>query len=144
MNNIIPAANFAFAQVNDAPAASAGGAEGSASTAAPSGPSDGGAPAQKPGFFGGDFNGIFMIVLMFAVFYFLLIRPQQKKAKQHQKLLESIDKGAEIVTNGGLIGRVTAKADKTLTVEISEKVRVRILRSQVSGLFNAVDNAEKK
>jgi preprotein translocase subunit YajC len=84
-----------------------------------------------------------MMVVMFAVFYFLLIRPQQKKAKDHQKMLSAIQKGAEIVTNGGIIGRVTGISDKTLTIEISEKVRVRVLRSQVSSLFSA-DNVEKK
>ncbi len=83
------------------------------------------------------------MVVMFAVFYFLLIRPQQKKAKERQKMLDAIQKGAEIVTNGGIIGRVTGISDKTLTIEISEKVRVRVLRSQVSGLYGA-DNAEKK
>ena len=84
-----------------------------------------------------------MMVVMFAVFYFLLIRPQQKKAKDHQKMLGAIQKGSEIVTNGGIIGRVTGISDKTLTIEISEKVRVRVLRSQVGGLYSA-DNVEKK
>ena len=142
MNEIIPASIFLLNQVNDAPAASAEGGGATGTTASEGSPSGGAGPAQ-PGFFG-DFNGILMIVLMFGVFYFLLIRPQQKKAKEHQKLLESIDKGSEIVTNGGLIGRVTGKTDKTFTVEISEKVRVRILRSQVAGLFNAVETPEKK
>jgi len=91
----------------------------------------------------GSQSSIIMMVLMFAVFYFLLIRPQQKKAKEHQKMISSVGKGTEIVTNGGLIGRVTGVSDKTLTVEISEKVRVRILRSQLAGIYSA-DTPEKK
>jgi len=88
------------------------------------------------------YASVIMMVLMFAVFYFLLIRPQQKKAKEHQQMLEAIKKGDEIVTNGGLLGRVTGVGDRTLTVEISEKVRVRVLKSQVAG--KDVASAEKK
>ncbi|MBN2530317.1 MAG: preprotein translocase subunit YajC [Deltaproteobacteria bacterium] len=85
-----------------------------------------------------------MIVLMFVVFYLLLIRPQQKKAKEHQKMLDAIGKGAEIVTNGGLIGRVVLEKDNVLTVELADKVRVRVLRSQVSGLYETFVKSDKK
>jgi preprotein translocase subunit YajC len=106
-----------------------------------------GAPPGKEaagGLFGGGWSTIIMLVLMVAVFYFLLIRPQQKKAKEHQKMIDAIGKGTEVVTNGGLIGRVTAVSGKTLTMEISEKVRVRVLRSQVAGIYDSGETTEKK
>ena len=142
MTNAIFASTFALAQPAGAGAsggegAPAAGVEGASETGAPSG----GAPSPCGSM--SSPTSIIMMVVMFAVFYFLLIRPQQKKAKDHQKMLGAIQKGVEIVTNGGIIGRVTGISDKTLTIEISEKVRVRVLRSQVSGLFSA-DNVEKK
>jgi len=82
---------------------------------------------------GGGLNFLIMMVAMFAIFYFLLIRPQQKKAKQHQEMLQAVRKGDRIVTTGGLLGTVTATADKYLTIEIAEKVRVRVLRAHVAG-----------
>jgi preprotein translocase subunit YajC len=82
---------------------------------------------------GGGLNFIIMMVAMFAIFYFLLIRPQQKKAKQHQEMLKALKKGDRVVTNGGLMGTVSGTADKFLTIEVAEKVRVRVLRSHVAG-----------
>jgi preprotein translocase subunit YajC len=82
---------------------------------------------------GGGLNFIIMMVAMFAIFYFLLIRPQQKKAKQHQEMLRALKKGDRVVTNGGLMGVVTGTAEKFLTIEIAEKVRVRVMRSHVAG-----------
>ena len=71
------------------------------------------------------------LILIFIIFYFLLIRPQQKRAKEHKALLESIKRGDEILTGGGIIGKVL-KADQTeLIVEISTKVNVKVLRSTV-------------
>jgi len=82
---------------------------------------------------GGGLNFIIMMVAMFAIFYFLLIRPQQKKAKQHQEMLKAIKKGDRVVTNGGIMGTVTGTAEKFLTIEVAEKVRVRVMRSHVAG-----------
>ena len=76
---------------------------------------------------------ILMLAVMFGIFYFLLIRPQQKKAKEHQELLRALKKGDRIVTNGGIFGTVTGIDDRVAVVEISEKVRVKILRSQIAG-----------
>lgn len=87
---------------------------------------------------------ILMIVALFAIFYFLLIRPQQKKSKTHQEMLKSLRKGDRVYTSGGLIGTVTGVADKFLTIEISEKVRVRVLRSCVSGKESEAEAGEKK
>jgi preprotein translocase subunit YajC len=69
---------------------------------------------------------------MFVIFYFLLIRPQQKKAKEHREMISQVRKGDRIVTSGGLHGRVTAVSDATLTVEIADRVRVKIARGNVS------------
>ena len=73
------------------------------------------------------------LVLIFVVFYFLLIRPQQKKAKEHKALVSNVRRGDRVVTQGGLIGLVTKViSDGEIQVEISEGVRVRVLRSAVS------------
>jgi preprotein translocase subunit YajC len=79
---------------------------------------------------------ILMMVLMFGVFYFILIRPQVKKQKEHAALLNKLDKGDMIITRGGLIGKVTGVAADILTIELQEKVRVRVLRSHVDGKYN--------
>ena len=145
MKYIHPIVENIFAQADGSAAPSAGG--GGAETVATQGTGDGGGktPAKSQGLFGGEggYNGLIMIVLMFVVFYLLLIRPQQKKAKEHQKMLDAIGKGAEIVTNGGLIGRVVLVKDNVLTVELADKIRVRVLRSQVAGLFEAVAKSDK-
>jgi preprotein translocase subunit YajC len=72
------------------------------------------------------------IILMFVIFYFLLIRPQQKKAKEHREMVGQLKKGDRIITSGGLHGRVTAVSDTTMTVEIADKVRVKIARGNVA------------
>ena len=142
MTNAILASTFAMAQPDSAGSSGGSGGGGAATEGVAEG---GGGQGAAPGPCGGmsSTTSIIMMVLMFAVFYFLLIRPQQKKAKEHQKMIESIGKGTEIVTNGGIIGKVTGVAGKTLTIEISEKVRVRVLRAQVAGVYTP-DNVEKK
>ena len=75
------------------------------------------------------------LVLIMGVFYFLLIRPQQKKMKEHQELLKKVTKGDTIITTGGLIGKVIKVIDDNeLQVEIGENVKVRILRSGIADL----------
>ena len=71
---------------------------------------------------------------MFAIFYFLLIRPQQKKAKQHKQLLAAIKKGDRVVTGGGLHGLVTGLTEDVVTIEIAPKVRVKVSRGSISGV----------
>ncbi len=90
--------------------------------------------AQGTGGTGGfDIGFLLPMVLIFGVFYMLLIRPQQKKAKQHRELLESLRRGDRIITNGGIIGLITKVLDANeLIVEIAEGVRVRVARSMVS------------
>jgi len=82
----------------------------------------------------GGFSAFVPLILMFVIFYFLLIRPQQKKTKDHREMLSSLKKGDRIVTGGGIYGRITGMDDATLTVEIADKVRVKVNRSNVSAL----------
>jgi len=77
------------------------------------------------------------LILIFVVFYFLLIRPQQKKAKEHQKFLSNLKKGAEVVTSGGIHGRITGLTDTVVTMEIADGVRIKVNRSAV--LTSAAD-----
>jgi len=72
-----------------------------------------------------------MMLLMFAVFYFILIRPQVKKQKEHAAMLSALQKGEYVVTRGGLIGKISGTSEQFLTLEIQEKVRVRVLRTHI-------------
>jgi preprotein translocase subunit YajC len=82
---------------------------------------------------GGGMSSIVFMLLMFAVFWFILIRPQQKRAKEHQAFLSALKKGDEVVTRGGIIGRVSGVVDNLVTLEVQEKVRVRVLKSYIEG-----------
>ncbi len=86
---------------------------------------------------GGGFSTFIPLILMFVIFYFLLIRPQQKKTKEHRQMISSLKKGDRIVTSGGLHGRITGLSDTTLTVEIADKVRVKVTRGSVGALSQA-------
>ena len=72
------------------------------------------------------------LVLIFVIFYFLLIRPQQKKAKQHQAMLGKLKKNDEVMTSGGIYGRVMSLADNVVTLEVAPNVRIRVNRPQIS------------
>jgi preprotein translocase subunit YajC len=72
------------------------------------------------------------LVLIFVVFYFLLIRPQQKKAKQHQEMLGKLKKNDEVMTSGGIYGKVVTLADNVVTLEVAPNVRIRVNRPQIS------------
>ena len=80
------------------------------------------------------FMNIVPLVFMFAIFYFLLIRPQQKKAKEHKALLESLKKGDKVVTAGGMHGKVTALDDKVVTLEISNGVNVKFNKGFIANV----------
>jgi preprotein translocase subunit YajC len=91
-----------------------------------------GAGAEGGGQTGG--LGAFVpLILMFVIFYFLLIRPQQKKQKQHREMIGNLKKGDRVITSGGLHGRITGLTDTVVTLEISEKVRVKVARGNISG-----------
>ena len=72
------------------------------------------------------------IILMFAVFYFLMIRPQQKKAKEHKALIEALSKGDEVVTNSGIAGRVAKVGDDFVALEIAANVEIQIQKPAIA------------
>ena len=84
---------------------------------------------------GGTMLSFVPIILMVLVFYFLIIRPANKQRKDHEQLLKSLKKGDEVVTNGGLWARVVSLDDSVATVELNDKMKVRILRDRISGLW---------
>ena len=93
---------------------------------------------------GGGLGAFLPLIIIFVIFYFLLIRPQQKKAKQHRELLDSLKKGDRVVSAGGLHGVITGMANDVVTMEISPKVRVKVSRSSISGVMRKADTAVKE
>jgi len=77
------------------------------------------------------------IILIFVIFYFLLIRPQQKRSKEHKALLDNIKVGEYIITSGGIYGRITGIKENIITVEISDKVRVKVNRGNIAGVVKS-------
>lgn len=75
------------------------------------------------------------LVLIFVVFYFLLIRPQSKRAKEHTAMVAALEVGAEVTTTGGILGKVVALADQYITLEIAEGVNVKVQRHTVSQIL---------
>lgn len=84
------------------------------------------------------FASFIPIILMFAIFYFLLIRPQQKKTKEHREMINNLKRGDRVVTSGGIHGLITSLEDLTVRMEIADKVRIKINRSNVVGLSQTV------
>jgi preprotein translocase subunit YajC len=78
------------------------------------------------------------LILIFVIFYFLLIRPQQKKAKEHQRYLANLKKGDSVVTSGGLHGEITGITDTVVTLEIADNIRVKVSRQHILGSKAAV------
>jgi preprotein translocase subunit YajC len=90
-----------------------------------------GSAGQGPG---GMIGSLIPLVLIFVIFYFLLIRPQQKKAKEHKAMLESLKKGDKIVTSGGIYGVIEAVGTNTVTVKIGENVKVKFGKAYIAAL----------
>lgn len=86
---------------------------------------------------GGGFGAFIPLILMFAIFYFLLIRPQQKKAKQHKAMLAAVKKGDRVMTSGGLHGTITGLTTDVVTMEIAPKVRVKVSRGSIAGILRS-------
>lgn len=84
---------------------------------------------------GGGLMSFLPLIIIFVIFYFLLIRPQMKRAKEHRQLVANLEKGDEIVTNGGLLGRITNVGDTFVTVELADNVSVKIQRHAVSSVM---------
>jgi preprotein translocase subunit YajC len=83
---------------------------------------------------GAGYSQIIILVALVAVFYFLLIRPQQKRMKDQQTMISRLSTGDEVVTTGGILGRITEVGDSFITLEISEGVRVKVQKAQVTQL----------
>jgi len=88
------------------------------------------AQPQGPGF---DF--LIMIVLFFVIMYFMIIRPQNKRAKEHKKLIEELRKGDEIVTQGGLMGKITKVSEEAISLEITEGVEIKIQNQAITSVL---------
>jgi preprotein translocase subunit YajC len=101
-------------------------------------------PAYAQGLGGGDaFTSFLPIILIFVIFYFLLIRPQQKKMKNHRAMLGQVKRGDRVLTGGGIIGTITKVKDESdeVTVEIADGVRVDILRGTITDVLTATTAA---
>ena len=81
---------------------------------------------------GGGYQGIIMLVAMFAIFYFLLIRPQQKRAKQHRELVNNLKAGDTVVTAGGIHGKITAVEDTVVSLEVTNGVKIKMNRASIT------------
>jgi preprotein translocase subunit YajC len=79
-----------------------------------------------------DFTFFIMIGIFFLIMYFMIIRPQSKRAKEHKKLLESLAKGDEVVTNGGLLGKITEVGESLIQMEISQGVLIKVQKNAVT------------
>ncbi|MGP8050385.1 MAG: preprotein translocase subunit YajC [Desulfobaccales bacterium] len=87
-----------------------------------------------PGGATGGFTSFMLpMILMVVIFYFLLIRPQQKKAKEHKALLENLKRGDRIITNGGIIGTIVNIDDQIVNLEVADKVRIELGRPYIAG-----------
>lgn len=89
------------------------------------------AMAQPPGGEANPYGTIIMLVLMFGIFYFLLIRPQQKRAREHKQLVESLKVGDQVVTAGGIHGKVAGLQDEIVSLEIATGIKIKINRSSI-------------
>lgn len=89
------------------------------------------AQAPAAGSQGGGIESILLILAMFAVLYFLMIRPQMKRAKEHKSLIDSLQKGDEVVTSAGILGRITKVDDQHISVSIAENVEVQMQRQAI-------------
>lgn len=94
------------------------------------------APPADGGGGGGFMSTIIMFGAIFVIFYFMIIRPQQKRAKEREKLLSNVQKGDKVVTSGGLHGTVAGLDEKTVLIEVSDKVKLKFEKSAVATILN--------
>ena len=94
-------------------------------------------PPTGQSYKGGSFGMFLPMILVFVIFYFLMIRPQQKQRKQHLALVQNLKKGDEVVTTAGIHGKIAGVADTVLTVEIAENVRIKMDKTQVASVKTA-------
>jgi preprotein translocase subunit YajC len=94
------------------------------------------ASAAAPGGGGAFIVQILPLLLVFVIFYFLMIRPQQRRMKQHQATIAAVQKGDQVITAGGIRGKVTKVADDEVEVEIAQGIKVRIVKSTLSHVLD--------
>lgn len=87
----------------------------------------------------GGIGAFIPLVLMFVIFYFLLIRPQQKRAKEHREVLQNLKRGDTVITAGGIHGKISGLTDTMVTLEIADKVKIKVSRNQIAGLSKTSD-----
>ena len=95
----------------------------------------GGAGQGGAGGQGGDMHFIIVMAAIFAIFYFLLIRPQQKKQKEVKAMIGNLGHGDAVITSGGLHGKITGITDQIVTLEVSDKVRVKVSRGNIAAVI---------
>lgn len=101
------------------------------------------AQAAGGGSLASGIGGFLPIILIFAIMYFLMIRPQQKKMKEHQAMVEALRRGDQVVTQGGILGKVTkVKEDGEVEVEIAPDVKVRVLKHTITQVINKTEPSE--
>ena len=95
------------------------------------------AQASGSGGFGSTFGSLIPLLLIFAIMYFIIIRPQQKKAKEHKQMVIALKRGDQILTQGGIIGKVTKVKDESeIEVEIASNTKVRVMKSTIVNVLN--------
>jgi preprotein translocase subunit YajC len=99
------------------------------------------APGGKAVSSGGDWGFIITMVIIFGIFYLLLIRPQQKKQKELQAMLNDLAYGDMVMTTGGIHGKITGLADAVITLEIADKVRIKVARSAIGAVLQKSGSA---
>ncbi len=87
------------------------------------------------------FGSLVPFIMIIAIMYFLVIRPQQKKAKEHRAMIDNLKKGDQVITTGGIYGKIVAIDDTTATIEIADKVRIKVLRSNVAALESSISKS---
>ncbi|MEM7643806.1 MAG: preprotein translocase subunit YajC [Pseudomonadota bacterium] len=98
--------------------------------------------AQAAGGAAAGFGSFIPLILIFAIMYFLLIRPQQKKVKEHRAMVEALRRGDQVVTQGGVIGKVSkVKDDNEVEVEIADGVKIRVVKSTIAQVLSKTEPA---
>ena len=84
---------------------------------------------------GGGLEMILMMAVFFAIMYFMIIRPQQKRAKEHKAMLEALNKGDEVVTNGGILGKVASMTENFVELSVADNVTVKVQKQAIAGVM---------
>ena len=92
---------------------------------------------------GGGFAAFVPLILMFVIFYFLLIRPQQKKTKERQEMVNNLKKGNQIITSGGIHGTIASIDETSISIEVADNVKIKVNRGNVGALVTAQKPAKK-